>query len=307
MALVATQTETFDRAAYEFVQSLLGTALGNETINYKWVAPDQALKDERAPRVDPATRRPQLPAVTMHRMDLTFDWERTLGPTRAKLGYVDEALLQIRTARQPLPIELTWQVDFWAEQQRQIQALWERLAIAFRGSYAYVSVSIDEHWGSKYLPLFLDDGNDTSDVEVGEDAVYRRFTGTLRSECWLYDTANYGMVRTVRDIVAELREEGSLVLWQRLFSPARTIVAEGDGATAVYALDVVSSLPIGERTLVVGSLVGGVEQRGFDNGAGLITGAVTGTVDYTTGAVTLTFPGNVDAGAEIYEEHLTEV
>ena len=304
MSLVATQTETFDRAAWEFVQAQLGSSLGGDTINYRFVPPDQALKDERAPRVDPATRRPQLPMVTMHRTELSFAWARALHPLNARLGYTSDDILHIRTARQPLPIELTWQVDFWAERQREIQGLWERLALAFRGSYAYITVSIDEHWGSKYMPLFLDDGDDTSDIEVGEDAVYRRFTGTIRSECWLYDTANYGTVRTVRDVMMEMREEGTLALWETVFSPHRVSIGTGDGLTAVFGLDTVSALPISQRTLVVGAPVGGVEKRGFDDGLGAIVGDVTGTVDYATGALNLTFPGNVDDGAEIYEEHL---
>lgn len=68
----------------------------------------------------------------------------------------------------------------------------------------------------------------------------------------------------------------------------------GDGATAAYS-STINNRPIVPSSVTV--YINNVSQ-GTDNGAGVLTGAgiSAGTIDYTTGAISVTFTGNVPDG-----------
>ena len=80
------------------------------------------------------------------------------------------------------------------------------------------------------------------------------------------------------------------------------LVGTGDGATAIYNAHIAAFLPIqpgtvriATNTAVVGDVV--VVDDGLGNLAG--TGLTSGTINYTTGAVNLTFANNVTLNAKI--------
>lgn len=74
----------------------------------------------------------------------------------------------------------------------------------------------------------------------------------------------------------------------------RQTIAIGNGATASYT-ETISYVPIVASTVTV--YIDNVSQ-GTDNGAGVLTGAgiSAGTINYNTGAISVTFTGNVPSG-----------
>jgi len=65
--------------------------------------------------------------------------------------------------------------------------------------------------------------------------------------------------------------------------------ADGDGSTKVFAFTS-SKIPVTVSTVTISYTVGSTDYEGTDDGAGVITGTgLTGTINYTTGAIALTF------------------
>ena len=70
--------------------------------------------------------------------------------------------------------------------------------------------------------------------------------------------------------------------------------ADGDGATKVFAITS-SKIPVVVSSVTISYTVGATDYKGTDDGAGVITGTgLTGTIDYTTGAIALTFTTEPD-------------
>ena len=70
--------------------------------------------------------------------------------------------------------------------------------------------------------------------------------------------------------------------------------ADGDGATKVFAFTS-SKIPVVVSSVTISYTVGATDYTGTDDGAGVITGTgLTGTIDYTTGAIALTFTTEPD-------------
>ena len=76
-------------------------------------------------------------------------------------------------------------------------------------------------------------------------------------------------------------------------------VADGDGATKVFAITS-PKIPVVASSVTITYTVGSTEYEGTDDGAGVITGTgLTGTIDYTTGAIALTFATEPDNNTTI--------
>jgi hypothetical protein len=298
---ITSQIEGLDERVLKFLKDTYGATLDGKTIDYRW-SPTDRPHGQREQLGEGATHTPQLPTISLSRTTEEFDWTRTLRPGPVKLGYLDESLLQLRTAKAPVPIEVNWQVDIWVEKRRELNFIFEQIATNFR-QYQTLSVYIDSVWGDKYMPIWFDSWSDATRLEAGEDHAYRRGVISLRTEFWLFDTV-YGSVRTIRDILTELRDQATDTLWRTMVNPPRTVISQGNGAALAFDV-VLTRFPISVRTLVVGATVAGVEVRGFDDGAGVITGTgVSGTVNYATGALHLDFDAAPDDTTDLYEEHI---
>lgn len=87
---------------------------------------------------------------------------------------------------------------------------------------------------------------------------------------------------------------------QDFFTFANTeTIGTGDGATTLFAGSI-TYIPITPSTVEIVTVSGGVEQVVTDDGAGNLTGDGTGTVNYLTGAFSVTFTVAPDTAEPIY-------
>ena len=89
----------------------------------------------------------------------------------------------------------------------------------------------------------------------------------------------------------------------RVFTPFQ--IGTGDGAETSFS-GTLPGAPIEQPSLVVFSEIASTEVRAYDDNAGTISGSsITGTVNYTTGVVSVVFPSPPDDGAGVYVEYTT--
>ena len=110
--------------------------------------------------------------------------------------------------------------------------------------------------------------------------------------------------------------KGSYVAGQRLFDANKgkqdsgfnfsnevidaETIATGAGAAAVNGtLKFHDGGGVRPGSVKIIAVIGGVATAAYDNGNGGFTGGLAGTIDYVTGAVAVTFGGNVDAGTAV--------
>lgn len=300
--MALTQLERYDEAVRDFLKERLGSFFKDSSNQLRRVPVNRALAS-KIQEPDSRTRRPTLPIVSFSRQGLEWQWERS-STRRVRLGYTTDQILRIKTANYPLPIALTYQVDLWAEKTRSVQELAEALALGFIRQMKTLTVPIDADWQSKYLTLFLDSIADTSDLEVNEDQTYARMSLGFRAEGWLFDPVPMS-TKTVWQFLLELRDEDTDELYAQLVHPKQREIATGNGAAVNYAVSL-DRLPIGMKTLAIYATVGAASVRAYDGGAGVLSGTgVSGTINYSTGALTLAYTVAPDNGTSIFEAHLT--
>lgn len=81
-------------------------------------------------------------------------------------------------------------------------------------------------------------------------------------------------------------------------------LADGDGTTTTTLANL-ATLPVKPNSVTITATVGSVTTTVTDDGAGNLTGAGTeaGTVDYATGAVSVTWDASTDSGASILGDY----
>jgi len=128
-------------------------------------------------------------------------------------------------------------------------------------------------------------------------------TITIPAISFAYSTKLDALSRVVKDYAG-------LHLWFGDGQLSRSdTIGTGDGATTSFSATL-TYLPVVAGTLNISYTIGGVAYTATDDGAGNITGTdVTGTIDYTTGAVSLTFTTAPDAGTAIsatYQQYIAK-
>jgi len=128
-------------------------------------------------------------------------------------------------------------------------------------------------------------------------------TTTIPAISFTYSTKLDALYRVIKDYVGEH-------LWFGDGQLSRTdTVGTGDGTTTAFSATLTYT-PVVAGTVTVNYTIGGTAYSATDDGAGNISGTdVTGTIDYSTGAISLTFTTAPDASTSItaaYQQYISK-
>ncbi len=296
----------YDNAVKSWITSQFGSLVSGKTLYLMIGTPDRAFAEYETPTsVDP-DGRPPMPRAALTVEDPEVDPER-FNPNKIRtLGYYnDDTYTKLNSADYPASIRLPYTLNFWAEYKHQMNLYIQRILKLFKSDYTYLSVDIDAMspipvYGTKSIGLFADGGiMNTGDLEPGGAERMLRRTFSFHMKAWLWDF-DFITTRTVREVTLEMRDYDSEDLFEMRSTPTSRQLFDGDGSTTEFS-DSVELIPIIRRTFFIDATVGGNNVRGFDDGAGAITGTgiASGTVDYDTGAVAITYDTAPDDLTEI--------
>lgn len=246
-----------------------------------------------------------LPRISITRLGKTLAPDRFNATRIRRLGWAhnDGTHRAIRAGKYPTPIDINYQIDLWSEYVRDMNLLEQKLLFEFAFSYIYLQVRPDDVWGDKIYPIFLDgEIADNSDLEVGENDRSIRKTLSIRAECWIWDQDTVAPVNVVKRFELQYRDDtdGGDVLLDTDFIPPYITLATGDGSTTDFGPFTLENLPVLEHTPVIQTVIGASTELAHDDGAGLIIGDKTsGTINYTTGELSLSFTSPPDNGQPI--------
>lgn len=294
--------QQYDEALLDWVEEDLVPAIPDKPLQILFAPPDRAY----AERVDGRYVVPEqlrLPRVTLARLDFEFADVRYCHAGLRKAGYVSDAKLAINTAGYPIPINIPYQLSWWVEYETEAQALYVTFMRAFRDRILHRTVFINQLFQNKIIPYFMEAtvSNETN-PEPGNEFREIRYVAPLRCEGWIFDDTPVE-VKTVREIIAEVRDLDTSTLWSQSRVVTPQLIGEGTGLQTDFTATL--NAPVMKPSVVVFSVVSGSEVRGFDDGdAGAITGdGVSGTIDYVTGSLSISFTSPPDVGAGVYVEY----
>lgn len=242
-----------------------------------------------------------LPRVTVQRLGTVNDPTRFNANRIRRMGFVSPPNHDTRlTAKFPAPINISYQIDMWTKLVSEMN-LWERFVFeTFTSSYIYLTIRPNDIWRDKSYFTALDgEMQDNSDLEPDEGDTLIRKTFTLRCEGWLFDDTfvRYGVVKSFE---TQFYNTSNELLDTSFLPPIERIATSVDGTTTVFATTLVR-FPALKHAVVVYAIIAGVTIIAQDNGEGLFTGAhvASGTIDYTTGVMSVTFSTPPDVGTNV--------
>jgi len=305
---VPDQLLMYDTAVANWVTSEFSTLVSAKNFYLMVGTADRAFAEYVTPTgIDP-DGRPPLPraAITIGDPEENPEWH-TPGKIRL-LGYSDTDDRLIRNAEYPVPFLLPYTLNFWSEYKREMNLYVQQILKLFRYQYTYISVDVDSIspepvYGTKDIGLYADGGVvKTGDLEPGNQERILRRTFAFHAKAWLWDF-DFGESYSVKDFeLQSYQDENLTLLFEIARTPQRHKLFEGDGGTTVFSGSTDPNfLPIVQRTFLLDATVGASNVRGFDDGSGSIvgTGITSGTVDYNTGAVSVTYDSPPDDDTDI--------
>ncbi|OHD27615.1 MAG: hypothetical protein A2Y38_13245 [Spirochaetes bacterium GWB1_59_5] len=255
--------------------------------------------------------RPNLPLVSLYAGEnIEFPGDRQSTAVIRNLGYSkaqQQTKLLRRTARMPMLARIPYTADIWTETAREAHLLIQKLVFLTGRGYAWLSVHAGDPWGWKKATLLF--GNavvNTTNLESAERFGERlvRFTLPYYLEGWIFDNTLVEK-QVARNIIIKFFDWGTQNEIERIYSPRRHPLGTGDGANKNFSDTF--GMHLQTYSVLVTGTVGGLTVTGFDDGAGVISGTgITGTVNYTTGAVAVTFTTAPDADTPVEAGFFTE-
>lgn len=250
-----------------------------------------------------------LPRITITKLDSVNDPARFNSNKIRRLGWDGTQHKSIKSGRFPAPVNFEYQIDFWTKKVTEMN-LWEQKVLwDFAPQYIYLQIRPDDVWQNKQFIVFLASGvTDNSEYEPGADSDRAiRKTITLRAEARVYDQ-ELSVVPVVKRFELQWLEYDSGDLFDRQFLPPLELIATGDGGTSVFGPIILPRKPVLKYTVVVQTIINATNELAQDNGSGVILGTrTTGSIDYATGVINLTFSAPPDVGAPITTTFFTDV
>ena len=310
MVLAPNQFLMYDTAVADWAHTNFGSCINDPTY-FLIGTPDRAFAEYVTPTTHtPREGRPPLPRCSITLEDPILDSGRFNSNIIRKLGYVNSDKVKIRRAIYPVPINLPYTINFWTEKYREMNLFEQQLLKIFRFQYLQILVDIDSIspipvYGKKFIELYIESGiTNPGEVDPGKEERIVRRTCNFHAKAWIWDL-DFQDAYSLKEVEIQTYRDQNLSL---LLEVARTlqrdtIVASVSGSQLVFGPLYPTRTPIIQGTLLVDAIVGGVVVRGRDNTAGSIvdsvSGIVTGTVNYTTGEISLTYVTAPDAGTPI--------
>lgn len=322
MALDPNQFLLYDTAVSAWMNTVFGNTLDTIPTNFTVGTPDRAFAEYvTGTTKTPRDGRPPLPRVALTLEDPIRDPERFNPNVLRKLGYTSTTQQKIRRAYYPLPFNLPYTLNFWTEKYREMNLFEQRLIKAFRHNYLQILVDIDSIspipvYGQKYIELYADGGivnSGSLEPTKGERDYRRTFSCFLKAWLWDLDVVDAYSLREVE--VQTYRDKDLTLLFETKSTPQRENLFTGvNGVQTAFGPVTPKRLPIIPGTLLVDAVVGGDVVRGRDDGqspigaiADPVTSGVTGTVNYSTGEISLTYVTAPDAASDISAAFYTKL
>lgn len=187
--------QLYDSSFVKFVELNLANQILGDTAPVFWVGPKRVLAEVMAEQSENKRIEPPRIAVTKIMEDPAPERQMVV-PIR-NMGYSDEGRNFVFTAPAPVPVNMSYQLDFYSGEVWQANRFKIAMFKLFRRQVRHLSVNFEidtlesgrlSIWKKKIVPLILDGGfSDNSDLEPGEEQREIRHSCTVRCEAWIFD------------------------------------------------------------------------------------------------------------------------
>ncbi|MCG8433069.1 MAG: hypothetical protein MJA83_03430, partial [Gammaproteobacteria bacterium] len=224
----------------------------------------------------------------------------------------------LNRANYPVPIRIPYTLNFWTEYRREMNLFKQQLLTLFKRQYTSVVVDLDSIspypvYGMKEIVMYQDGPIAiTGDIEPGNEERDLRRTFPFYMDAWLWDF-NFGTAFPVKEFVLEIYSDRDLtqLLETKSTPQSQVLVAGVNGVQTAFGPVFVNPncLPVIENTFLIDATIGGNFVRGRDDGSGNLSDSggliSSGSVNYSTGEVSITYTTPPDAGTDITVKYFT--
>lgn len=305
---VLDQLAMYDQALITWINDALVSELPGRSVTVLLSTPMRRYADVLSGKLC-GNETLKTPRIVITRLDHERDPSRYNSNSIRRLGACGDSISRIRQAMYPAPINIPYQVDVWTRKVSEMNHIEQRVLFDFASEYIYLQIRPDDVWQDKKYITFLDGAiSDNSELEPGDERRAIRRTFTLRCECWLFDQI-YAPVSTVKTFELQLWDDDESQLFNTFYLPPIEVLDQGDGSQIAFGPFTLLRPEIVEKTVVVRTIIGGQMTNAQDDGAGNLVGSdvSSGTVDYVTGELSITWSTAPDNGEDISVTYFMDV
>lgn len=250
-----------------------------------------------------------LPRISVQRLDPENHPERFNSNRIRRLGFCGNGeVIKMRSGKFPSPVNFNYQIDLWTRYASEMNLWMQKILFDFDQQYIYLSIRPDDIWGDKKYIVFLDGAiTDNSELEPGEGERQIRRTFNLRAEARLYDQSTIP-VNVLKRIEMRWLDYDDSTLYERQYLPPLEIFGTGTGGQTVFTA-LLDRPPVVIHTPVIQTIIGGSTVIVHDDGSGNWIGdsVAGGSINYTTGSISITFNSPPDSGEDLTITYFTDV
>lgn len=294
------QLEMYDKCLLNWLTSDFVSLIPGKIAQVLIATPHRAYMEVETGDMLTDQTRLRVPRIALTRMNYSRDASRFNPNVIRALGRVSgsRGLSKLYQEQYPVPINIPYQIDFWTEFGRDMNIWAQRFLYEFGFGYKYLSITPDAMWGIKKFFLSLEsDLQDTSDLEPQEQYREIRRTATVTAQCWLYGQHPVQAPVVKRILIGVTETDGGSVV--ETFSPnRRQDLYTTSGGQLIFSGGTLDVLPVLKNTFILSAYFSGTERVAQDDGNGVLFGpnVASGSINYMTGAVDITYTVAPDAG-----------